>query len=85
MSIDVTAAAASSDLAFTSVSVSGGQVQLILQTLPNQAVDILVSTDLVNWTRLAAGLPNDRTMIVVDPYAPSPARFYRARLSSQDR
>jgi subtilisin family serine protease len=86
VSITVSAAPPPVDLAFSWIKMlPDGQVQLTLKTTSHQAAEVMVSTNLLDWTPLATPLPNGASTVFIDPDAPAhPQRFYRARLLPQD-
>jgi Bacterial Ig domain len=81
VSIQVTATPPAGGLTFSSVqALANGQVRLVLETPGNQAAEVMVSTDLINWSPLASPLPGGGKTTILDTNASTfPRRFYRAR------
>jgi hypothetical protein len=64
---------------FKSIGMSGGLIQLTLEVTRGKAVTVEASTNLVNWTVLAASVTSvDGTVRLSDTNTPGERKFYRA-------
>ncbi len=57
----------------------GGQAQLILHAVPGTPYEVQVSTNLVDWSRLALVTPTNTATSIIDGAAGNGNRFYRLR------
>ena len=81
VSIDVTLDAPVTEIAFKSVSFLGdGHLKLLLSVPPGQRVEVLASTNLVDWSPLPVSVSAGEAVSVLDTEAPNHSRrFYQAR------